>query len=139
METPAGEKLFKALRELEVAFLNDAGTVKTGLTVLMKKYDVPISNYVTKYLFENSIVKHSDQSTKREPIIYWNGPRVSVQYCNELLRSIRDMKNDSRRFDIKGEIKSMKGEMMDIMSEIEILQSKYNEKKIIFEYLNKKL
>lgn len=81
----AGERLFKALRELEIQFLNGGHSVQTGMKALLTDHDCAYTHQMAKYLVEQSIVKKDpDKGNKNKPFYYYNGPRLSVKYCNDL-------------------------------------------------------
>ena len=86
----AGEKLFRALRELEVAFLDDGRKLQVSLQGLLKKYNFTPRNEMGKYLIEQSIVKKDlSMSTHKKPWYYYNGPRLNLKVCNEWITGMR--------------------------------------------------
>lgn len=87
---PAGEALYKALRTLEIEFLNGGNSVVGSIHVLLGKYDVPYRQEMAKYLKSQSIIKRDENKGSYKTPYYWyNGPQLSVRYCNELFTQMK--------------------------------------------------
>lgn len=89
-DAQAGEKLFRALRELEIQFLNGGHSVQTSIQKLLKDHKFTPANEMGKYLVAQSILKRDpDNGSHKKPYYFYNGPRLSVQYCNELILQMK--------------------------------------------------
>lgn len=133
-----GKRLFDALRELEIQFLNGGYSVQTSLNKLLKSYKVPYVKELTRFLIEQSIVKKDEKNSKvRKPFYWYNGEKLTVKYCNSLILQMKLGRSADAKASSEGYI--LKSLYEDHKKEFDELEDRYMKAKIILEYLEEKI
>lgn len=137
-----GEKLFTALRELEVQYLNGGYSVQTGVEALLKAHKCMWVHDMGKYLVAQSIlVLDSKSSIRSRPYYYYNGPKLSVKYCNNLytamkLEKVTDKKISEPKVNNSNSIPKM---IMEVKEELENHKAKVLYYENVYNYLKTKI
>lgn len=84
--TKAEVNLLKALKELDVAFDQNAGCLQVGLQTHLKNWHCSNPTTLGKYLLKENIIKYNPSGTHKSPLIYYDlDRRPSLTFCREIL------------------------------------------------------